>query len=290
MNRLLLVHAHPDDETITTGGTIAKYLAAGAEVTVVTCTLGEEGEVIGARWGGLAADGGADQLGGYRIGELSCALRALSPDPSEPLEPSFLGGAGRWRDSGMAGAPSNDHPRAFIGAGVDVPAAVLAEVIAERRPQVVIGYDPVGSYGHPDHIQVHAICAAAIEIAAHAEDPWIVSKHYWTVTEESALFEGLGRAQNRVPAHWRMPIPEELPSHPDSEITTAIDVREVFDLKVAALAAHATQVTVSQSGTEYALSNNIVQPIFGEEHFILVAGERGRPGPRGRETDLFEGL
>src|SRR5690349_15095971 len=156
MNRLLLVHAHPDDETITTGGTIAKYLAAGAEVTVVTCTLGEEGEVIGARWGGLVADGGADQLGGYRIGELTEALVALSPDPATPLEPHFLGGAGRWRDSGMAGAPSNDHPRAFIGAGSRAPAEVLAELIVELRPQVLVGYDPVGSYGHPDHIQVHA--------------------------------------------------------------------------------------------------------------------------------------
>lgn len=290
MNRLLLVHAHPDDETITTGGTIAKYLAAGAEVTVVTCTLGEEGEVIGAQWSGLAADGGADQLGGYRIGELSCALRALSPDPSAPLGPRFLGGAGRWRDSGMAGAPSNDHPRAFIGAGVDVPAAVLAEVIAERRPQVVVGYDPVGSYGHPDHIQVHAICAAAIDIAAHADDPWTVSKHYWTVTEVSALSVGLASAQTRVPADWRMPTPGELPSHPDSEITTAIDVKEVYDLKVAALAAHATQVTVSESGAEYALSNNIIQPIFDEEHFILVAGDAGRPNESGRETDLFGGL
>lgn len=290
MNRLLLVHAHPDDETITTGGTIAKYLAAGAEVTVVTCTLGEEGEVIGAQWSGLAADGGADQLGGYRIGELTAALAALSPDAAAPLAPRFLGGAGHWRDSGMAGAPSNEHHRAFIGAGPDLPAAVLAEIIAETRPHVLVGYDPVGSYGHPDHIQVHAICAAAIDIAARADDPWVVSKHYWTVTEETALSDGLEQAQTRVPADWRMPVAGELPSHPDAEITTAVDVSEFYDRKVAALAAHATQVTVSESGTEYALSNNIIQPIFGEEHFILVAGERGESDTTGRETDLFGGL
>ncbi|MBA4025275.1 MAG: N-acetyl-1-D-myo-inositol-2-amino-2-deoxy-alpha-D-glucopyranoside deacetylase [Gordonia sp.] len=290
MNRLLLVHAHPDDETITTGGTIAKYLAAGAEVTVVTCTLGEEGEVIGARWGGLVADGGADQLGGYRIGELTEALVALSPDPATPLEPHFLGGAGRWRDSGMAGAPSNDHPRAFIGAGSRAPAEVLAELIVELRPQVLVGYDPVGSYGHPDHIQVHAICAEAIDIAAAADNAWTVSKHYWTVTEESALSDGLASAQTRVPAGWRMPAIGELPSHRDGEITTAIDVREVYDRKVRALAAHATQVTVAPSGTEYALSNNIIQPIFAEEHYMLVAGAPGPLGPVGRETDLFGGL
>ena len=93
----LFVHAHPDDETLTTGATIAHYAARGAHVQVVTCTLGEEGEVIGERWAQLAVDG-ADQLGGYRIGELSSALRELGV-----AEPTFLGGAGRWRDSGMAG-------------------------------------------------------------------------------------------------------------------------------------------------------------------------------------------
>ena len=290
MNRLLFVHAHPDDETITTGGTIAKYLAGGAEVTVVTCTLGEEGEVIGEQWSGLAADGGADQLGGYRISELTRALAELSAPAAGSLAPVFLGGAGRWRDSGMAGAPSNDHPRAFIGAGT-VPAEVLAELICQTRPQVLVGYDPVGSYGHPDHIQVHAICARAIELAAAAETrPWTVSKHYWTVTEESALADGLASAQTRVPSGWRMPLAGELPSHPDAEVTTAIDVREVYDHKVRALAAHATQVTVSASGTEYALSNNIIQPIFAEEHYILVSGVQGPAGPGGREPDLFGGL
>ena len=97
--RLLFVHAHPDDETLTTGATIAHYVAHGARVQVVTCTLGEEGEVIGDRWAHLAVDA-ADQLGGFRIGELTAALRALGID-----EPTFLGGAGRWRDSGMEGTP-----------------------------------------------------------------------------------------------------------------------------------------------------------------------------------------
>jgi N-acetyl-1-D-myo-inositol-2-amino-2-deoxy-alpha-D-glucopyranoside deacetylase len=117
-----------------------------------------------------------------------------------------------------------------------------------------------------------------------------VSKHYWTVTEDSALADGLAAAQTRVPAGWRMPLAGELPSHPDREVTTAIDVRDVYDHKVRALAAHATQVTVSSSRTEYALSNNIIQPIFAEEHYILVSGERGPSGPGGRELDLFGGL
>src|SRR6201991_470207 len=107
---LLFVHAHPDDETLTTGATIAHYAARGARVQVVTCTLGEEGEVIGERWARLAADH-ADQLGGYRIGELSSALTELGVD-----EPTFLGGAGRWRDSGMAGTPPRGGRQRFVDA------------------------------------------------------------------------------------------------------------------------------------------------------------------------------
>ena len=100
----MFVHAHPDDETITNGATIAHYAARGAAVHVVTCTLGEEGEVIGDRWAQLAADH-ADQLGGYRIGELTAALHALGVPA-----PIFLGGPGRWRDSGMAGTESRSRP------------------------------------------------------------------------------------------------------------------------------------------------------------------------------------
>src|ERR1700739_1661439 len=103
--RLLFVHAHPDDETLSNGATIAHYTARGAEVTVVTCTLGEEGEVIGDSWAELAVDR-ADQLGGYRIGELTAALHALGVGP-----PIYLGGAGRWRDSGMAGTAQRRRQR-----------------------------------------------------------------------------------------------------------------------------------------------------------------------------------
>jgi N-acetyl-1-D-myo-inositol-2-amino-2-deoxy-alpha-D-glucopyranoside deacetylase len=245
--RLLLVHAHPDDETLMTGGTIAHYLAAGVDVAVVTFTLGEEGEVIGPQWAGLAADGGADQLGGFRIGELAAALAALSPDGSEPLAPRFLGGAGRWRDSGMAGSPASRNPRALVQAPLtDVVEALIGELRA-FDPHVVITYDAAGTYGHPDHRRVHEACAAALA----------------RYTGETG----------------------ELPSYPDDEITAQIDVSAVRGRKVAALAAHATQVTVAPSATEYALSNNIVQPIGTVEYYRRVDA----PGS-GRETDLFEGV
>jgi N-acetyl-1-D-myo-inositol-2-amino-2-deoxy-alpha-D-glucopyranoside deacetylase len=281
--RLLIVHAHPDDESIQTAGVIARYLDAGAEVTVVTCTLGEEGEVIGQRWAQLVADGGADQLGGYRILELTRALSILSPS-DRVLEPHFLGGAGRWRDSGMAGSPAARNPRAFTRAG-DEPVELLTDLIVERRPQVVIGYDPAGTYGHPDHVGVHRVSTEAV--AAAAERGWSVAKHYWSVSERSAVVDGIAAAADRVPDGWRMPADGELPSYPDEQITTEIDIRDVYERKVDAMAAHATQITVAPSRREYALSNDILQPIPDAEHFILVRGERTGSG---RETDLFAGV
>lgn len=286
--RILFVHAHPDDETLTTGGTIARYAEAGADVSVLTCTLGEEGEVIGERWAGLVADR-ADQLGGYRIRELTDALRALGCG-----EPRFLGGAGRWRDSGMAGTPSARHPRAFVNADPGEAVGALVAVIRELRPHVVVTYDPVGGYGHPDHVQAHhfttaAVAAAGSEAFPDAGAAWEVAKFYWTVTEGSALEAGVA-AIGDVPAGWRMPESGELPTVPDREVTAAVDVAAVMTRKVAALRAHATQVTVAPSGTEFALSNDVVQPILTQEHFVLVRGTAGPADSRGRETDLFGGL
>src|SRR6201992_1797882 len=123
--RLLFVHAHPDDESLSNGATIAHYVARGAQVRVVTCTLGEEGEGIGHRWAELAFER-ADQLGGYRIGELTAALRALGIG-----EPIYLGGAGRWRDSGMGGTPARPQPR-FIDADEREAVGALVDIIREQ--------------------------------------------------------------------------------------------------------------------------------------------------------------
>ncbi|MDV6266385.1 N-acetyl-1-D-myo-inositol-2-amino-2-deoxy-alpha-D-glucopyranoside deacetylase [Rhodococcus globerulus] len=286
--RLLLVHAHPDDETITTGGTIARYVDEGAEVTVLTCTLGEEGEVIGDRWAGLVADA-ADQLGGYRIAELTAALSRLGVS-----EPRFLLGAGHFRDSGMAGTPSAANPRAFVNADLDVAVRAVVEVIRELRPHVVITYDTNGGYGHPDHIQANAITTAAVAAAGtsvypEAGEPWSPQKFYWTVTERSSLERAIASIA-QVPAQWRLPEPGELPSVADADVTTAIDVSAVLESKAGALSAHATQVTVAPSRTEFALSNNVVQPIVPVEHFVLVRGELGPVDADGREGDLFGGI
>ncbi|WP_036528041.1 N-acetyl-1-D-myo-inositol-2-amino-2-deoxy-alpha-D-glucopyranoside deacetylase [Nocardia sp. CNY236] len=286
---LLMVHAHPDDESITTGGTIAHYRRRGIPVTVITCTLGEEGEVIGEQWAQLVAHR-ADQLGGYRILELTRALEQLGAGP-----PRFLGGAGRWRDSGMAGTASARNPMAFVHSGDDAVLA-LTEVILQVRPRVVVGYDPDGGYGHPDHIRAHEISTAAVHVAAGRG--WDVPKFYWTVTDADLLgqhttalarrtVEGLPGA---LPPGWRLPGDGELACVPSSAVTTIIDVSDELPAKRAALRAHATQVVVASSGREFALSNTIAQPILPHEHFVLVRGRRGPVGSDGREHDLFGGL
>ena len=158
--RLLLVHAHPDDETINNGATMAQYVADGAHVTLVTCTLGEEGEVLVPELAHLAADKD-DALGQQRINELATAMEALGV-----RDHRFLGGAGHYRDSGMMGLPTNDRPECFWQADVDEAADLLVAVIREVRPQVVVTYDENGGYGHPDHIQAHRVAMRAVERAA----------------------------------------------------------------------------------------------------------------------------
>src|SRR5512135_2504470 len=163
--RLLLVHAHPDDETIGTGATMAKYAAEGARVTLVTCTRGEQGEIVA---GDLAhhASGAQDTLGEHRIDELAAACAALGvPDHR------FLGGAGRWRDSGMMGTSAKSRPDAFWNADLAEATGELVAVIRQVRPQVVVTYDERGGYGHPDHIRAHDVTMLAVDAAADPARP-----------------------------------------------------------------------------------------------------------------------
>ncbi|CDO06673.1 N-acetyl-1-D-myo-inositol-2-amino-2-deoxy-alpha-D-glucopyranoside deacetylase [Mycolicibacterium cosmeticum] len=280
------MHAHPDDESLTTGATIAHYAAQGATVRVVTCTMGEEGEVIGDRWSQLAVDA-ADQLGGYRISELSTALAALGAG-----EPIFLGGAGRWRDSGMPGTPAR-HRQRFVDADIEGPVAALVAVIREMRPHVVVTYDPNGGYGHPDHIRAHEVTTAAVAAAAgdgHPGEPWQVPKFYWTVLAQSAIAAGLA-ALGDPPADWIRINPEDLTfGYPDEKVDAVIDATAQLPAKAAALRAHATQVSVAPDGRSLALSNLVALPLWGIEHYVLAAGSAGERDANGVETDLLAGV
>jgi N-acetyl-1-D-myo-inositol-2-amino-2-deoxy-alpha-D-glucopyranoside deacetylase len=276
--RLLFVHAHPDDETINNGVTMAHYAALGAEVVVVTCTLGEEGEVIDDRWTRLAVEE-ADQLGGYRIAELTAALRSLGLG-----QPRFLGGAGRWRDSGMVGTPPRRHTR-FVDADFDEAVAELVAVITELKPHVVVTYDPEGGYGHPDHIQTHRVTTAAVAAAAPT---WQVPKFYWTVSAFRAAIEALADAD--VLADWIRLTGEATFGSTDDQITTAVEAPERLPAKADAIAAHATQIFLGPTRRAFALSNKIVLPVLGAEHYVLVQGDLGPIDERGWETDLLAGL
>ncbi len=285
---MLLVHAHPDDETIGTGATMAKYAAAGDGVTLVTCTLGEEGEILVPELAHLASDrdGG---LGEHRIGELSAAMSALGV-----TDYRFLGGAGRWRDSGMAGTPTMDNPDSFWRADLEEAVGELVKVIREVRPHVVISYDANGGYGHPDHIQAHRVAVGAFEAAGDAQrfpdagPPWAPKKLYQTALPRSLLvkaYDALVALGEQAP--FGVSSPDEMNMGvPDDEVTTVIDAREHLPAKIAAMRAYPTQISVD--GHFFALSNDIGQGAFGIEHYTLVAGPRPAPGEL--ETDLFTGI
>ena len=280
--RLLLVHAHPDDESIETGATMARYAAEGVQVTLVTCTLGELGEIIPPGLAHLAADR-EDRLGEYRIGELAAACAALGVSDQR-----FLGGPGRWRDSGMMGVADNDDPRCFWRASLDEAAAELSAVIREVRPQVLITYDERGFYGHPDHIQAHRVARRARELAAAGPgDPWQVAKFYATAMPLPVLAEAIRLDVPGGPAGFTaVPAVDALPfGIPDEQVTTAIDAGAYLPAKLAAMRAHATQISVA--GEFFALSDNVGQRALGVEYYTLLAGPRG---PGRREDDLFAGL
>jgi N-acetyl-1-D-myo-inositol-2-amino-2-deoxy-alpha-D-glucopyranoside deacetylase len=262
------VHAHPDDETLSTGGTIARYAAEpDTAVTLVTCTLGEQGEVIPAELAELAPERG-DQLGGYRAGELAAACAALGV-----RDHRYLGGIGRWRDSGMALAghgvraatPERLHPRALARPeAFDEQVDQLVAVLEEVRPQVVVTYGPDGGYGHPDHVRAHEITAAAVRR--------VPARMFCTAVGRSTLDGGLAKLAGRDGLPFRMPAPDELPSVPDEAIHVRVDVSAQYAARVAAMRAHATQVEVWSDGevTAFAVSNLVAQPLLDVEEFVPV--------------------
>ena len=291
--RLLLVHAHPDDETINNGATMARYVAEGAAVTLLTCTLGEEGEVLVPELAQLAADQ-ADQLGGYRISELAAAMAALGV-----TDWRFLGGAGRYRDSGMMDTPANDKPRAFWRADLADAVASAVAVVREVRPHVVVTYDEIGGYGHPDHIQAHRVAMGAVEAAADPQyraelgAPGEVAKVYWNAMPRSVVQAGIDAmaALGEASPFEGLGDLDEVPfAVADDVVTTAVDGRAYAARKEAAMRAHPTQMTVD--GPFFALSNNLGHEVLGTEYYRLVRGTRGPAGPgtHGWEDDLFAGL
>ncbi len=289
--RIVFVHAHPDDETIGTGATMARYAAEGAHVTLVTCTRGEEGEVLVPALTHLAA-AHSDTLGEHRESELAAAMRELGV-----TDHRFLGGAGRWRDSGMMGLPTNDRPEAFWRADVLEAASELVAVIREVRPQVLVTYDDNGGYGHPDHIQSHRIATYAVALAAvpsfrsELGEAWDVPKVYWSALPKSAIQEGIdAMVAAGGKSFFGLESADDLPfAVPDELVSSCVDGRAFGAAKMHALRQHATQV--EHDGEFFELSNTVGPESMGLEHYRIARGEpAGERDEHGWETDLFAGL
>ena len=280
---MLLVHAHPDDETINNGVTMAKYAADGVEVTLVTCTRGEEGEVLVSELANLASDKD-DKLGEHREIELKDAMAQLGINDFR-----FLGAPNKkWRDSGMMGTPQNERGDVFWQADLDEASLELVKIILEIKPQVLITYDEFGGYGHPDHIKAHRVAMRATELAA--EQGWQVSKIYWNTMPRSVIQMGIEKMKEVGSDFFGAQSADDLPfAKPDELVTTVVNAPEYVPQKLAAMKAHATQISVD--GPFFALSNNLGLSVWGDEYYTLVKGEKAAPfDSNGRELDIFAGV
>lgn len=260
--RVVAVHAHPDDETLATGLTLAHHVEAGDEVHVVTCTLGEEGEVITPS---LAHLEGTDGLGPHRRAELAAAIAELG------VRHHYLGGElPRWRDSGMAGSVAAAHPRAFAGAAVAEAAGVLSQLLARIGPDVVLTYDPWGGYGHPDHIQTHRVTVAAVDRLDPRPELFVVLTPLSWAQEDRAWLAAHVPDGVTSPAGGAAVVPA--PGEPfapavvdDAVVTHAVEDAAALPRQVRALRRHPTQVTVHDGW--FTLSNDIAARLPGREGF-----------------------
>ncbi|MFD0866334.1 N-acetyl-1-D-myo-inositol-2-amino-2-deoxy-alpha-D-glucopyranoside deacetylase [Tessaracoccus lubricantis] len=296
--RLLLVHAHPDDESSQSAATMARYLAEGAQVTLVTCTLGELGEILVPDW----AHYSPRELGEHRQAEIAEAMAIVGV-----TDHVFLGGAGRYHDSGMvttpdgrAGVPDDMPANAFWRADLLEAADHLVEVIRTRRPQVAVTYDPHGNYGHPDHIQAHRVLMYAVQLAAtpsHRPDlgaPWQVQRVLWNTHNTSRWAEAYAIARERGLQLWE----EADHDHGDDsagrmfgpdpdQIVAVVELQPYLDICRRALFTHRSQVNAEDPFWQFF---SIMQELPGSGEAYLLGAGQPFPAGDGPATDLFEGL
>ena len=279
MKRALFVHAHPDDETINNGATMAQLVEDGVAVTLVTCTRGEEGEVLVTDLAHLASNA-EDGLGAHREIELAQAMKELGVQDHR-----FLGQPGEFRDSGMMGSAQNENPKCFWRTDVESAAKRMAAIIDEIKPQVMVTYDEFGGYGHPDHIQTHRVAMRAADLAV-----WKIQKIYWNIMPKSVVAQGMAAMKEQGSDFFGTDNIDELPFvKDDSFVTTVMHAPNQVEKKMAAMKAHATQISLD--GPFFALSNNLGVQVFGDEYYTLVRGEKSGPfNNRNFEQDLFAGV
>lgn len=278
--RALFVHAHPDDETINNGATMALYASLGAQITLVTCTRGEEGEVLIPDLEHLAAQH-TDSLGAHRVTELAEAMKALGV-----TDHRFLGeGKIEFRDSGMMGTEPNERKDSFWQADFDYATSLLVDVIDEVKPHILVTYDEFGGYGHPDHIQAHRVA-----MAAAGKSKWNIAKIYWNTMPKSVIQKSIDAMKAVGSDFMGAESADDLPfAKDDSFVHALVDGNSFVDQKMDAMRAHGTQIAVD--GPFFALSNNLGLQIWGNEYYTLVKGEKSAPlNESGLETDLFAGI
>jgi N-acetyl-1-D-myo-inositol-2-amino-2-deoxy-alpha-D-glucopyranoside deacetylase len=281
---ILLVHAHPDDESIGTGGVMARYAAEGAKVVCVTCTGGEHGEIVVKE---LDTPENHARLAEIRADELREALAKLGP-----VESRMLG----YIDSGMMGTPENDLPGTFWQADLDEAVERLLEIVREVKPQVMVGYNDFGGYGHPDHIRSALICKAAFEATADWADKPL--KLYETAGWNRRREEVQKRAEERGVKSWWSGSEEETDEQKTEReafmrqmadaqgpVTTVINIAEHIPAKLAALREHVTQLAAD--GFFLALTEDDWRELMPTEEFTLKVS---RIGVRLPEDDLFAGV
>jgi N-acetyl-1-D-myo-inositol-2-amino-2-deoxy-alpha-D-glucopyranoside deacetylase len=233
---VLFVHAHPDDESMGTGGTIARLVAEGIRVDLVTCTDGAEGEVHDPT---LDPDEARPRLARIRATELACSVAALG---GGAIQHHLLG----YRDSGMIGTDANAHPDCFWQADLEEATQRLLGIVRRARPSVIISYDENGNYGHPDHINAARIARDAY-LASHGTD-WSVSRFHEIAFHRDAWLGLMAEMKERgIPLPWDMDSTaadaswEQDFGRADEEVTTRIDVSAHLDAKRASMDCHRTQ-------------------------------------------------
>lgn len=274
---LLAVHAHPDDESIGTGGILAKYSALGRKTFVVYGTRGEEGDILNPEF---VPPVPSRPMGDLRWEELDQALKVLGVSKYYHLG---------YRDSGMAGTPANEHPKSFARANLEEATAKLVDILRETRPHVVVTYNERGGYGHPDHIMAHRVTVSAFEKSGDPtyrglgnHEAWQPLKLYYTATPLERIRKRYQMALDRGEKPRMNP---EFLGTPEHLITTMVDVSEYIPKKFEALACHKSQMGPN-SFFRQAPPDQVLD-YFGYEHYVCV---KGCAGASDKEADLFDGL
>jgi N-acetyl-1-D-myo-inositol-2-amino-2-deoxy-alpha-D-glucopyranoside deacetylase len=281
---LVLVHAHPDDESLQTGGTMARYAADGVHVCLITCTNGEVGEIADVPELGTHEEI-ALRLGEIRREELEEACRRLGR-----IDLRMLG----FHDSGMDGTPENDDPKSFVNQPLDQPVRMIVEILRELKPQVLITYNERGFYGHPDHIRAHEAAIAAVTAAKDPAyepglgEPHAVSKIYYNAVPTSLLREGRKLATEMLSNADEFMSDDDIAviGTDDSLVTTEIDVGDWVKTKFFALEAHRTQLGTTQAWFD--IPDDVKSLMLGREFYVLNSSSA--PNSTEHESDLFEGV